>query len=248
MTRVDFEALPNEEAIAFFRQKGFAPALSRFSWRDVWADEHTRMFTVAKAMRDDVLSEIREALDTAIAEGVPFEQFKQELEPKLRAFGWWGRGIVEDPLTGQRVEAQLGSARRLRIIYDTNLRSANAAGRWSRVQRNKRLMPFLTYVQIDRPSKRAAHEPFDGVTLPVDHPFWLTHYPPNGWRCGCLVRQVSARTMRREGLIVTDDERLQLLLQTREVVNERRGETVQVPFGIDPGFEHNPGVRRHEPA
>ena len=70
---------------------------------------------------------------------------------------------------------------RLRIIFDTNLRTANAAGRWSRVQRNKRLMPFLTYIQIDRPTRRDAHRPFHGVTLPVDHPFWKTHYPPNGW-------------------------------------------------------------------
>lgn len=247
MTSIEYTALPNEEALAYFRAKGFAPALVRFSWRDVWADEHDRMFTVAKAMRDDVLTEIRDALDKALANGVPFARFKKELEPKLRAFGWWGKGLVEDPKTGQREEARLGSARRLRIIYDTNLRTSNAAGRWARVQRNKRLMPLLTYIQIDRPSRRAAHRPFHQVTLPVDHPFWRTHWPPNGWQCGCIVRQISRRVARRDGLTETGDDQVDALSRTRSVRNERRGETVEVPIGIDPGFERNAGLARFDP-
>lgn len=246
MTKVEFQALPNEEAVAYFRGKGFAPAFSRFSWQDVWADEHDRMFTVAKAMRDDVLAEIRDALDEAIANGVPFAAFKERLEPKLRAFGWWGKGIVTDPQTGESQTAQLGSAGRLRIIYDTNLRTANAAGRWNRTQRNKRLMPFLTYIQIDRATKRREHEPFHGVTLPVDHPFWRTHYPPNGWRCGCTVRQISRRTMEREGLSITPDSEVEGLMQTRSVENKRTGERVDVPIGIDPSFERNAGMNRHD--
>lgn len=246
--RVEFQLLPNVEALAFFRAKGFAPALARFSWRDVWGEEHDRAFTVAKAMRDDVLEDIRAALDEAMSAGLPFAEFAKRLEPTLREKGWWGRQPVLDPKTGRTERAQLGSARRLRIIFDTNLRTANAAGRWSRVQRNKRLMPFLTYVQIDRPSAREAHKPFDGVTLPVDHPFWRTHYPPNGWRCGCVVRQVSARTMAKEGLSVTEEAALEPLRETRPFVNERRGETVQVPVGIDPGFERNPGLDRHDPG
>lgn len=247
MTAVEFKALPNEEAIAYFRAKGFAPALSRFSWKDVWEEEHDRTFTVAKAMRDDLLREIRAAVDDAIANGVPFAAFKKQLEPKLRAFGWWGKGLVEDPKTGKMEKAQLGSARRLRIIYDTNLRTANAAGRWRRTQRNKRLMPFLTYVQVDRPTMREAHKPFDGVTLPVDHPFWKTHYPPNGWRCGCYVRQVSRRVMQRDGLKETSDEELGPLIETRPFRNDRTGKTVFVPVGIDPGFARNPGEERFDP-
>lgn len=242
--RVEFEALPNAEAVEYFRAKGFAPALARFSWRDVWAEEHDRMFTVAKAMRDDVLAEIREAVAAAIEDGETFESFKARLEPKLRAFGWWGKGIVKDPKTGVTERVQLGSARRLRIIFDTNLRTANAAGRWSRTQRNKRLMPYLTYVQIDRPTRRDAHRPFHGITLPVDHPFWKTHYPPNGWQCGCMVRQVSRRTMEREGLELATDAQIRALSQTRRVENPRRGEAVDVPVGIDPGFERNPGQNR----
>ena len=242
-----FEALSNQEAIEYFRAKGYAPALSRFSWRDVWADEHDRMFTVAKAMREDVLRTIRAELDSAIADGRTYEDFRAAITPKLKELGWWGKQAVVDPRTGLPEEAQLGSARRLRIIYDTNLRTANAAGRWRRAQRNKALMPFFTYVQIDRPSKREAHEPFHGVTLPVDHPFWRTHWPPNGWLCGCIVRQISRRTLEREGLSLTEDTAVERVSETRPWHDRRNGVTRQVPKGIDPSFERNAGIDRFGP-
>lgn len=248
MSEALFQALPDEETIAAFREKGYAPALSRFSWRDVWAGEHARMFTVAKATSDDVLTTIREAVDDAIANGTTYEDFRKVLEPKLQELGWWGKGTMVDPGTARSETVQLGSARRLRIIYDTNLRSARAAGRWERAQRNKALMPYFQYIQIDRPSKRADHEPFDGVVLPVDHPFWTTHWPPNGWQCGCTVRQLSKARFRREGLALTDEAAVERVSKTRPVRDERNGVTRQVPEGIDPSFEHNAGIARFEPG
>lgn len=245
--KTEFKALPNVEAIDYFRGKGFAPALSRFSWKDVWGEEHSRAFTVAKATRDDVLGAIRDSLDQAIAEGRSLKDFKAEMEPVLKSFGWWGRGIVTDPKTGLPEEAQLGSANRLRIIYDTNVRTANSAGRWARAQRNKALMPFFTYIQIDRPSAREAHKPFDGVTLPVDHAFWRTHWAPNGWLCGCMVRQISKRVLERDGLAVTDEAKVAEISKTRPHRNDRTGEVTDVPVGIDPGFAHNPGIARYNP-
>lgn len=243
-----FEALPNQEAIDYFRAKGYAPAINRFSWRDVWADEHDRMFTVAKAMSDDVLGTIRAELDSAIADGRTFEDFRKAIEPKLVELGWWGTSSEIDPRTGRAEDVQLGSPRRLRIIYDTNLRTANAAGRWRRAQRNKALMPYFTYIQIDRPSKREAHKPFHGVTLPVDHPFWHTHWPPNGWQCGCIVRQMSRRTLEREGLTLTDEDTVARIAETEPYRDKRNGVTRQIPKGIDPSFERNAGMARFEPG
>jgi hypothetical protein len=36
---------------------------------------------------------------------------------------------------------------------------------------------------------RDTHRQLDRIIRPVDDPFWDTHYPPNGWRCRCDVRQ-----------------------------------------------------------
>jgi hypothetical protein len=30
----------------------------------------------------------------------------------------------------------------------------------------------------------------NGITLPIDDPFWDSYYPPNGWNCRCTVVQV----------------------------------------------------------
>jgi len=248
MNGFEFRALPPTEAIEYFRAKGWAPQSDRFSWRDIWGNEHDRMFTVAKAMRDDVLKELQEALEEVIVEGGSVEDFQRRAQPKLESFGWWGKGEMIDPKTGLPELVQLGSARRLEIIYDTNLRTAYSAGRWERAQRNAKLMPYFTYIQVDRPSAREAHKPFDGVTLPVDHVFWRTHWPPNGWKCGCIVRQISRRALERESLSVTEDDKVGEISRTREVHDKRNGITRQVPEGIDPSFERNAGLARFDPA
>ena len=235
MAEPEFLNLPPVEAVEHFRAKGY---VFGFDWRDVDAAMHARAFTVAKAMRQDILEDIREAVDEAIAEGATFRQFQQRLEPVLRKKGWWGRRDMADPLTGEVRSVQLGSARRLRIIFDTNLRTSYAYGRWERIQRLRQAMPYLRYVSVLDARTRPEHAAWHGTVLPVDHPFWETHYPPNGWNCRCTVMQLSQRDLERYGWEVSPDP----AIQTAPWHNERTGEIVQVPRGIDPGFQHNVGM------
>ncbi|ATQ56633.1 phage minor head protein [Paracoccus yeei] len=32
-----------------------------------------------------------------------------------------------------------------------------------------------------------SHSALDGIAVPSEHPFWLTHSPPNAWYCDCQV-------------------------------------------------------------
>jgi|GEM_PF-1590756 len=244
MAKITLEPLQPAEAIEYFRGKGLAPADRRYDWRDTWREEHARAFTVAKATSDDVLTTIRAAVDKALAEGRTLETVAAELEPQLRELGWWGRQPLRDPLTGETPIVQLGSARRLRVIIDTNLRTSYAAGRWARIQRTKDDLPYLRYRQIERPTSRDAHKPFDGIVLPVDHPFWQTHFPPNGWFCGCSVQQLSERQLQRRGLRVTDPAPE---IRRRVWRNRRSGRDELIPEGIDPSFDYNPGLGRAGP-
>ena len=82
--------------------------------------------------------------------------------------------------------------RHLKSEYDHAVGSAQMAVKWQDFQKRKHLYPNLRYVQIDRETKREAHVPWDGITLPVEHRFWDTHFPPNGWGCGCDVMQTDA--------------------------------------------------------
>lgn len=166
------------EALDFFDDRDLRPG---FDHRDVSGAEHAAAFTVAKAVQLDILEDIRSALRDHLATGQTFASFKRELEPVLRAKGWWGRKAAIDPRTGKRVEAQLGSPARLRTIYRANMRSARAAGQWERVQRTKRLMPYLLYRPSASREPREEHVPWYGTLLPADDPWWHDHFPPNGW-------------------------------------------------------------------
>lgn len=236
MATLGLEPLPPDEAVRFFRSKGYRIG---FAWQDVWHEEHARAFTVAKAMRPDILADIRGAVDRAIAQGTTLAEFRTELTPVLQAKGWWGRQTMTDPLTGKARSVQLGSPRRLGIIFDTNVRSSYAAGRWASIQRVKEARPYLRYTAIRDGRTRPEHLAWHGTVLPVDDDWWKTHYPPNGWRCRCTVVQLSRRDLERQGLEVAERPPGDAARQWR---NPRTGELVEVPAGIDPGFGYNPGA------
>jgi len=241
MAAFDFTALPPEKAVEFFRRKGFQIG---FDYRDVWQAEHAKAFTVAKAMTADLLQDIRGVVDKALADGIAFEDFRGELEPILRARGWWGRQMMTDPLTGEDREVQLGSARRLQIIYDTNIRTSLAAGRWEQIQRVKAARPYLRYVDPN-PNPRPEHLAWSGTILPADDPWWDTHYPPNGWNCTCYVDSLSEDDLDRYGFTRNDKAPPS---PTRSYQNPRTGAVSEVPVGIDPAFANNVGKAGIEAA
>ena len=229
--------VPDTEAIAHFRAKGFHIG---YDWRDTSAGQHVASFTVAKVARLDILQDIRAAMDRVKAEGRTFDDFRNELEPILRRKGWWGRQRMADPLTGQTRIVQLGSLHRLRIIFDTNLRMATAHGQWQRIERLAGVMPYLRYSAVQDARTRPEHLAWHGTVLPWDHPFWHTHYPPNGWRCRCAVQQLGEDDLERFGLEVSD-EPPDGWDAARPWRDRRNEETHQIPLGIDPGFAHNVG-------
>ncbi|QDY99072.1 hypothetical protein FQ775_01065 [Nitratireductor mangrovi] len=236
--------LPPRDAIAALERRGLRLDPS-FSWLDHWQADHAAMFTVANSVGFDVLDDILQALKRALEEGHTFREFAAELEPLLKAKGWWGQRPVIDPETGEPVLAQLGSARRLRTIFETNMRVAYAAGHWSRFERGKAARPFLRYVHVDPelhdPDSRAHHARQHNLVLPVDHPHWRVWGPPNGWGCRCTLQSLSQRDVERlteagEALVFDPPEDT-----FRNFVNRRTGEVTRVPDGIDPGWGYNPG-------
>lgn len=228
----EFEALPFREAVEFFRAKGLAVG---FDCRDLWQSEHQRAFTVAKAMTVDLLESIRAAVDKAVADGIAFEDFRDNLEPILRALGWWGRAEMVDPLTGKKREVQLGSSRRLEIIYDTNLRTSYSEGRWRQVQRIKHRRPYVRYMDPD-PNPRPQHLAWSGTVVPVDSDWAAAHWPPLGWNCKCYMQSASEDEVARYGWSVSEP-----VTEYSEYTNPRTGAVSRVPAGVDPSFAYAPG-------
>lgn len=231
------KAINPEEAISYFRQKGYRIG---FDYRDVWQQEHQAAFTVAKVMQIDLLTEIREFVDAAIADGTTLATFQAELMPRLVKRGWWGKQEMVDPEDGETKLVQLGSPKRLETIFDTNLATAYSEGQWERIERNQKLFPFLEYVRSASVNPRHTHLAYAGLVLRADDSFWQTHMPIKEWGCKCSVIQRSQRMLDREGLTVGKAPPEVM----REMVNKRTGEVMQVPVGVDPAFNYPPGGRR----
>jgi len=230
-------ALPPEKAVEFFRQKGYKIG---FDHRDVWQAEHQAAFTVAKALQLELLRDIREQVDAAIERGVPFEEFRDTLKPNLVKRGWWGRATMTDPLTGEAKEVQLGSTRRLKVIYDTNLRQAHAEGQWARIQETRESFPYLMYDHTPSAHERKEHAAWDGLVLRADDSWWQSHYPVRAWGCKCRVIQLGQRQLDRMGAKIGTAP----AEQYRDYTNKRTGETQRIPAGVDPEFFYPPGGRR----
>ncbi len=177
--------LPFQQQIAFFRRKLNLPSER---WDDIEKAAHDRAFIVAGAQDADLLNDLRQAVDAAIADGDTLAEFRKKFRDIVQTRGWhnW---------TGEG--SQAGEAWRTKVIYQTNIASSYAAGRWSQLTDPKlaAVRPFWRYVHNDsvmhpRPQHKAWGDA--GLTLPAEHPFWQTHYPPNGWGCRCRVKAVRA--------------------------------------------------------
>lgn len=90
-------------------------------------------------------------------------------------------------------------------VFRTNIQNAYGHGRWQQQQRNKDKRPYLMYSAINDTRVRPDHLKLDRIVLPIDHPFWLTHYPPIFFRCRCTVIALTEKQALKYG-VTTDDK------------------------------------------
>ena len=236
-----------EEAIEYFRSKGYAVS---WNWFDTLDAIKRRVFWVAKVMREDLLADFRDALLEVLQEGVTEREFIQRMEPILRAKGWWGKQIVVNP-DGGAERVQLGSPHRLRTIYRTNKFSAFQCGRLQRHRERSESRPYWQYLAVMDSRTRPSHATLHGAVYRYDDPIWDLIYPPNGFNCRCRVRTLSERRLEVEGLKVQSSRGQIRTRQVEAGINKRTGEVVFKPvtevttplgetFRTDPGFNSPP--------
>lgn len=191
--------LPPREAIDYLEGKG--QQLS-FHYDEIMHESHHTAFTVAKVTRLDLLSDIHDSIIRAQRDGIPFEQWKKDLAPTLKQYGWWGQISVADPKTGEPKDIYVGS-RRLRTIFDTNMRVSYSVGR------HKQMMGltdslYWRYSAVLDSRTRPGHAAKNGIILHRDDPWWKINYPPNAWNCRCKVRAYSMDDLKAKGWEVSE--------------------------------------------
>lgn len=210
-----------QEQIDFLRRKLNLPSET---WRDIQRAAHDRAFVVAGATKADLLHDLRKAVDQAV-HGGSIGEFRKAFAEIVAKHGWTG-------WTGEGSKA--GEAWRTRVIYQTNLMTSYAAGRRAQLLDPDlvKRRPFWRYVHNDSVTHPRPHHKRWGdmkLTLRHDHPFWETHFPPNGWGCKCRVVAVAApgdgdATTPPDGWGDTDP-------------------ATGAPLGIDEGWDYAPGAR-----
>ena len=159
--------LPFEEAIAFFRNKINMPAAT---WKTLWKSMHDRAFSVAGATKGELIEDLREAVDRAIAEGTTLAEFRTDFDSIVQKHGWKYKG---------------GKGWRTAVMLNTNISVAYSIGNYNQMTDPDviRARPYLRYVASSSRNPRPEHMQWYNVILPADDPWWNTHYPPNGWGC-----------------------------------------------------------------
>lgn len=228
MAEASYGSLPFSEQIDFFRRKLNLPT---DGWTDVYTAEHDWAFVVAGANRNDLVADFRQAVEKVIAEGGTLESFRKDFDTIVARHGWDYNG---------------GRDWRSRVIYDTNLFSSYSAGRYQQLMAAREERPYWQYIHSDAVQHpRPEHLAWNGLILRWDNPWWKTHFPINAWGCKCSVRALSDRDLKRMGKS-GPDQAPAVEWETR-IIGQRSASgprEVQVPKGIDPGFEYTPGRSR----
>ncbi|QCM08228.1 hypothetical protein CFBP6626_17905 [Agrobacterium tumefaciens] len=206
--------LPFDEAIDFLRQKAAVPTQSH---RDVWDAAHSKMFMVAGANKKALVEDFQAAIVKAAEQGLTLEDFRADFDAIVARHGWQYNG---------------SRGWRSRLIFETNLSTAYAAGRYAQMTAPETLeaFPYWMYNHSGAIHPRLEHKAWDGDCYEATDPVWAKMYPPNGYRCGCFVTPVSRPGLRRLGKSKPDTPPNLDQLGTDQ------------PRGIDPSFAYNPGA------
>jgi len=227
-------SLRPEQIYQWFRSKGL---VTSWRWDEVWQQAHQKSFTVAKVMKLDILQDLKNEVEKIFDSGITFEQFRKNLEPILKKNGWWGKVKASDvpgydPSSGidPNKIVQLGSPHRLKTIYRVNAsvgyNSACFKSQWA----NRGSRPYWWYIQLDRPTKRISHEPFDDKVFMCDDPIWNIIYPPSGWFCMCSVRALTKDEVEQHGLKIYNGDEFSAAISK-----------------IPPEWAYNPGKENFKP-
>ena len=176
------------EAIKYFESLGYEIT---HDWLEAAQAAQNQAFTVAKAVKMDVLQGFRAEIEKSLRTGETFETFKKNINRKIQRQGW---------------SASDGKPWRLETIYRTNIQTAYSVGRDKQFIANKTARPYLERVAIIDEATRDSHAALNGVIRPVEDPFWDTRKAPMGYNCRCRDRALTEDQARVKGITVNEPE------------------------------------------
>lgn len=208
------EPVAPDAAIEFWKQRA---KLTDEEARALGEGAKRRAFYVTGLARRDLVQLVSDGIEEALKNGETLADFKKRIATAIQTQGWHD----------YRVEN----------IFRTNMQTAYSAGRYKKMQAVKASRPYWQYIAVMDKRVRPSHAILHEKVYPADHEFWATNYPPNGFRCRCGVRTLSARQVEKQGLTVETE-----MPRADKWTDPRTGYEYFVHFpGADKGFRNNPG-------
>ncbi|MDR0666781.1 MAG: phage head morphogenesis protein [Campylobacteraceae bacterium] len=174
--------MPFDKALDYFKGKGLKLT---YDYKEMMHEAHNKAFTIAKVTRADLLNDMHESLAKAMKEGIGFSEWKKNIKPTLKQYGWYGKVDSVDPKTGEVKEIHVGS-RRLKTIYETNIRMSYHNGKYKQAESFEDAV-YIQYHSKLLPFSRNSHKKMHGKVMHKDHKFWEKNLPMCDWNCKCFV-------------------------------------------------------------
>jgi SPP1 gp7 family putative phage head morphogenesis protein len=181
-----FDKAP-EDAVKYLKQLGIKIT---WNWQEQLKAIKEKAFTISKITNADLLQEIQNQLIEALNKGIPYTDFKKELDDILKNRGY--------------LKKEDGSQWRLDTIYRTNLQGAYMAGRYAQQQEVSDEFPYWEYVAILDNRTTNSCRSLNGTILPANDPFWKTNYPPRHFNCRARVISHNEITLKQYNKSVSD--------------------------------------------
>ncbi len=207
------------EAVAFLEGKR---VLNSDEYKLLDDESRARAFTVSGYTSLEVLQEFLDCLAKAAGEGTTKEQFRDDMNRFLTEHGY--EGI--NPWKSDN-------------IFRTNMQTAFNAGHYRSMtdKTTMKLRPYWRYCTAGDGHVRESHAVMEGRVYRADDPIWDIWYPPNGFRCRCMVVSLTPKQVERMGIQVEDSAPFDIDYSTGELV-------YKFP---DKGFSNNPAKTAWKP-
>lgn len=193
------EAFSFAEAVEFLKRK---TPLSAELYEALGDACRAKAFSVAGYTSLELLQKFLEALTKAVEKGMTKEAFQEEMNCFLEDQGYKG-------LNPWRAD----------VIFRTNLQTAYNAGHYKAMTDDtvKKLRPYWQYKTAADGHVRESHAVMEGRVYRAEDPIWDVWYPPNGFRCRCMVVSLSPAQVEARGLRVEREPPVELDLETGEL-------------------------------
>lgn len=201
-----------KEAVAFLKGKR---TLTSEEYKMLSDESRAKAFTVSGYTSLEVLQEFLDCLTKAAEEGTTKEQFLEDMNRFLEEHGYEG-------INPWKCDN----------IFRTNMQTALNAGHYKSMtdETTMKLRPYWRYRTAGDGHVRESHAVMEGRVYRADDPIWDVWYPPNGFRCRCMVVSLSKKQVERMGLHVETEAPYDVDYSTGEILTK-------FP---DKGFSNNP--------